>query len=102
MYYPPIQGTSKSIPGNSVDIKSGNTPSIPLGDLIIILFTTPFTNTPIVTISFEGDVDYTSTKRSGTLSVHSISTAGFTIRYDGFNTPATASVNWMATDAGNI
>ena len=85
------------------DIKSGSIPSIPEGGNTSVVFTTAFSGTPQVVLNFEGNVDHSSGEKAAVLSVFSISTIGFTARYDAASpgVDPTTNVQWIATSAGD-
>lgn len=66
-------------------------------------FNTAFSATPEVIVSFGGNTDYWVDEKGVGLSVYSISTTAFTVRYDvgGGGGPSTATFHWIATNAGN-
>ena len=66
-------------------------------------FNTAFSTAPNVVVNFEGNVNYLSGEKGAVLSVYSIGTSGFTVRYDepdgsGINP---ANFQWIATSAGD-
>jgi len=85
------------------DIKNGSIPSIPEGGNTSVVFNTAFSVTPNVILNFEGNVDHSSGEKAAVLSVYSISTIGFTARYDAASpgVDPTTNVQWIATSAGD-
>ena len=88
--------------GGGADVKAG-TSTVTRGGTKAITFTTAFSSTPRVVVCFGGNNDYTSGEKGAGLSVYSISTTGFTVRYDEPNGsgPDPATFEWIATDAGD-
>jgi len=85
------------------DIKNGTIPSISEGGNTSVVFNTAFSVTPNVVLNFEGNVDHSSGEKAAVLSVYSISTIGFTARYDAASpgVDPTTNVQWIATSAGD-
>ncbi len=85
------------------NIKAGSIASISEGSSATVTFNTAFSGIPNVVVNFEGNVNVGGGEKGATLSVYTISTTGFTVRYDAASptvNPAT-NVQWMATDAGD-
>jgi len=85
------------------NVKSGTIPSIPEGGNTSVVFNTAFNITPNVVVNFEGNVDHSSGEKAAVLSVYSMSTIGFTVRYDAASpgVDPTTNVQWIATSAGD-
>jgi len=81
----------------------GGTVSVTRGSSVTVTFGTAFSGTPNVTVSFGEDQNYVVGEKGVSLAVYSVSTTGFTVRYDdpsgSGDSPAT--IQWIATDAGN-
>jgi len=88
--------------GTSPDIKSG-TDSVARNGTTTVSFNTSFSTAPNVVVSFEGNVNYLSPEKGVVLSVYSIGTTGFTVRYDEPDGSGIdpANFQWIATPAGN-
>jgi hypothetical protein len=93
-------GTWDEPPGT--DTKSGSS-TVARNGTTAIVFNTAFATAPRVVTNFEGNVNYLSGEKGAVLSVFSISTTGFTIRYDEPNGtgPNPATFQWFATVAGD-
>ncbi len=84
------------------NVKSGDGGTISLGGTDSVTFGTAFVGTPQVIVQFTGNVNHYSGEKGTGLSVYSITTDGFTVRYDGSSAPIDpASWSWIATDAGD-
>lgn len=84
--------------GASIDVKSGEELAIAENSEVTVTFGTAFSITPKVVCEFSDN-----SAELSTLSVHTVSTTGFTIKVNkiggGGNT--NRDVAWIATDEGN-
>ena len=91
-------GVENEAGGGGSNVKSGRETAITEGSTKTVTFTTAFSATPHVCVSFDDG----STQQS-ICQVESVSTIGFTIRVIkiGGGGNVNRDVNWIATDAGN-
>lgn len=86
-------GTFKTPPGGAT-VKSGIVAGLGANASANVMFTTPFSSVPRVVATSQ----FSSGDTSTTLSIHSVTVNGFTLRGAG---NAAGDVAWIATDAGN-
>ena len=95
-------GTWADPMGTATVTKSG-TDSIARNGTTSVVFNTAFATAPNVVVCFEGNVNYLSGEKGAVLSVYSISTTGFTVRYDepDGSGPNPGDFQWFASVAGD-
>ena len=89
---------SKGGGGGGADVKTGTESGILENTERTVSFSTAFTSIPDVICEFSDNSDELST-----LSTHTVSTTGFTIKVNkiGGGGSSSRDVEWIATDSGN-